>query len=50
MNGIWTQWKPIKNLAPKYDVDLVVDTMKLLEARSFEELHLYTRFILAFEY
>jgi len=27
MNKIWTQWKPIENLAPKYDVDSVVDTI-----------------------
>ena len=27
MNEIWTQWKPVEGLAPKYDIDLVVDTM-----------------------
>ena len=27
MSETWIKWKPIEGLAPKYDVDLVVDTM-----------------------
>ena len=27
MSEMWIKWKPIEGLAPKYDVDLAVDTM-----------------------
>jgi len=27
MNETWIQWKPIENLAPKYDIDSIVDTI-----------------------
>ena len=27
MNEIWTQWKPVEGLKPKYDIDEIIDTM-----------------------
>ena len=27
MNEIWTQWKPVEGLKPKYDIDEIIDRM-----------------------